>query len=117
MESDFITKGGFALSDILDQLNEPGDFYEGTVVDWHESAEEPSHYGVLIFDDGNTVDLDHADNLRREVDGILDAYYDEDPFDAPRLRIVRIDPDEVARPDKGFTPKFAHAVILVQEGE
>ena len=101
---------------ILELLNEPGDFYEGTVVSFEDSLEEPSHYGILTFDDGNTVDLDQADNLRREMDGILDSYYESDATDAPRVRIVRIDPTEIARPDKDFTPKFAHAVILNPEG-
>lgn len=101
---------------ILELLNEPGDFYEGTVVSFEDSLEEPSHYGILTFDDGNTVDLDQADNLRREMDGILDSYYEEIPDGQPFVRIVFIDPAEIARPDKDFTPKFAHAVILNPEG-
>ena len=101
---------------ILEQLNDPGDSYEGTVVSFEDSLEEPSHYGILTFDDGNTVDLDQADNLRREMDGILDSYYEENPEGQPLVRIVFIDPAEIARPDKDFTPKFAHAVILNPEG-
>ena len=101
---------------ILELLNEPGDSYEGTVVSFEDSLEEPSHYGILTFDDGNTVDLDQADNLRREMDGILDSYYEENPEGQPLVRIVFIDPAEIARPDKDFTPKFAHAVILNPEG-
>lgn len=105
------------MADILDFLEEPGDSYEGTIIGFGASPEEPSHYGVLYFDDGNTVDLDYADNLRREVDGILDSYYDENPEGEPVLRIVRIDPDEICRPDKDFEPKFAHMAILNPEGE
>lgn len=100
---------------ILELLNEPGDFYEGTVVSFEDSLEEPSHYGILTFDDGNTVDLDQADNLRREMDGILDAYYEENPDGQPFVRIAYVEPEEIARPDKDFTPKFAHAVIIDPE--
>ena len=100
---------------ILELLNEPGDFYEGTVVSFEDSLEEPSHYGILTFDDGNTVDLDQADNLRREMDGILDAYYEENPGGQPFVRIAHVEPEEIARPDKDFTPKFAHAVIIDPE--
>jgi hypothetical protein len=101
---------------ILELLNEPGDFVEGRIVSTHPSPKEPSHYGIVTFDNGLSVDLDYADNLRREMDGILDAYYEENPGGQPFVRIVAIDPIEIARPDKDFTPKFAHAVILNPEG-
>ena len=101
---------------ILELLNEPGDFVEGRIVSTQPSEEEPSHYGIVTFDNGLSVDLDYADNLRREMDGILDSYYEENPDGEPFVRIVFIDPNEIARPDKDFTPKFAHAVILDPEG-
>ena len=100
---------------ILELLNKPGDFVEGRIVSTRPSPEEPSHYGVVTFEDGSTIDLDYADNLRRDMDGILDSYYEEGATNAPRVRIVRIDPAEIARPDKDFTPKFAHAVIINPE--
>lgn len=101
---------------ILELLNEPGDYVEGRIVSTEPSPKEPSHYGIVTFDNGLSVDLDYADNLRREMDGILDSYYEENPDGEPFVRIVYIDPSEIARPDKDFTPKFAHAVILNPEG-
>ena len=101
---------------ILELLNEPGDFVEGRIASTQPSPEEPSHYGIVTFDNGLSVDLDYADNLRRDMDGILDSYYEENPDGQPFVRIVAIDPAEIARPDKDFTPKFAHAVILNPEG-
>lgn len=100
--------------DILDQLNEPGDFVQGTIVSTRPSPEKPSEYGVVTFDNGLSVDLDHADNLRREMDGILDSFYAEDPDGQPFVRIVFVDPAEVS--SGSFQPKFAHAVILNPEG-
>ena len=100
---------------ILEQLNKPGDFVEGRIVSTQPSPEEPSHYGIVTFDNGLSVDLDYADNLRREMDGILDAYYEENPDGQPFVRIAYVEPEEIARPDKDFTPKFAHAVIINPE--
>ena len=102
---------------ILELLNEPGDLVEGRIVSTHPSPKEPSHYGIVTFDNGLSVDLDYADNLRREMDGILDSYFAEHPEGQPKVRIFWVDPEEVARPDKDFTPRFAHAVVLVDEDE
>lgn len=103
-------------TNILDLLNKPGDSVQGTIVSTQPSPEKPSEYGVVTFDNGLSVDLDYADNLRREMDGVLDSFYAEDPDGQPVVRIVFVDPEEVSRPGKDFTPKYAHAVILNPEG-
>ena len=100
---------------VLETLTNPGDSIVGRLVGFEASPEAPSEYGVLTLDNGITIDLDLNDNLRREMDGILDAYYEENPDGQPFVRIAYVEPEEVARPDKDFTPKFAHAVIIDPE--
>ena len=100
---------------VLETLTNPGDSIVGRLVSFEASPEAPSEYGVLTLDNGITIDLDLNDNLRREMDGILDAYYEENPGGQPFVRIAYVAPEEVARPDKDFTPKFAHAVIIDPE--
>ena len=76
-------------TNILDLLNKPGDSVQGTIVSTQPSPEKPSEYGVVTFDNGLSVDLDYADNLRREMDGVLDSFYAEDPDEVWRLRRAR----------------------------
>lgn len=102
---------------VLETLTNPGDSIVGRLVGFEASPEAPSEYGVLTLDNGITIDLDLNDNLRREMDGILDAYFEDHPEGQPKVRIFWVDPEEVARPDKDFTPRFAHAVVLVDEDE
>ena len=100
---------------VLETLTNPGDSIVGRLVGFEASPEAPSEYGVLTLDNGLTIDLDLNDNLRREMDGILDAYFEDHPEGQPLLKVVAIDPAEIARPDKDFTPKFAHAVIILED--
>ena len=100
---------------VLETLTNPGDSIVGRLVGFEASPEAPSEYGVLTLDNGITIDLDLNDNLRREMDGILDAYFEDHPKGQPLLKVVAIDPAEIARPDKDFTPKFAHAVIILED--
>ena len=100
---------------VLETLTNPGDSIVGRLVGFEASPEAPSEYGVLTLDNGITIDLDLNDNLRREMDGILDAYFEDHPEGQPLLKVVAIDPAEIARPDKDFTPKFAHAVIILED--
>ena len=100
---------------VLETLTNPGDSIVGRLVGFEASPEAPSEYGVLTLDNGITIDLDLNDNLRREMDGILDAYFEDHPKGQPLLKVVAIDPAEIARPDKDFNPKFAHAVIILED--
>lgn len=104
----------------LETLQEQGDNITGRVVSTQPSPEAPSEYGIVTLETDNgdiEIDLDLNDNLRREMDGILDSYFAEHPEGQPKVRIFWVDPEEVARPDKDFTPRFAHAVVLVDEDE